>query len=48
MPAVQRKELSLAIKDLVDGVCSIYIWPMLGWQEIKQALSAFKSSVLSG
>jgi ABC-type polysaccharide/polyol phosphate export permease len=36
MLAVHRKALSLAIKDIVDGVCSIYIWPMLGWQEIKQ------------
>jgi ABC-type polysaccharide/polyol phosphate export permease len=28
--------LSLALKDLKDGIGSIYIWPMLGWQEIKQ------------
>jgi ABC-type polysaccharide/polyol phosphate export permease len=28
--------LSLALQDLKSGVCSIYIWPMLGWQEIRQ------------
>jgi len=27
---------ALALKDLVDGVCSIHVWPMLGWQEIRQ------------
>lgn len=28
--------LSLALQDLKSGVGSIYIWPMLGWQEIRQ------------
>jgi len=27
---------ALALKDLKDGVASIHIWPMLGWQEIRQ------------
>jgi ABC-type polysaccharide/polyol phosphate export permease len=27
---------ALALKDLKDGVSSIHIWPMLGWQEIRQ------------
>jgi len=31
-----KSNLSLAIKDLKDGICSIHLWPMLGWQEIKQ------------
>ena len=31
-----RYNLSLALKDLRDGICSIYVWPMLGWFEIKQ------------
>lgn len=28
--------LSLALQDLKSGIGSIYIWPMLGWQEIRQ------------
>jgi ABC-type polysaccharide/polyol phosphate export permease len=32
----RRSNLALAIKDLKDGICSIYVWPMLGWLEIKQ------------
>lgn len=32
----RRNNLALAIKDLKDGICSIYVWPMLGWLEIKQ------------
>ncbi|MGV3628346.1 MAG: ABC transporter permease [Betaproteobacteria bacterium] len=28
--------LALALKDLKDGVSSIHIWPILGWQEIRQ------------
>ena len=30
------RNLSLALKDIKDGILSIYIWPMLGWQDIKQ------------
>jgi ABC-type polysaccharide/polyol phosphate export permease len=36
MPSTARTNLSLAFKDLKDGFCSIYVWPMLGWQEIRQ------------
>lgn len=39
MPAkfeIMSKNLTLALKDMHDGIASIYIWPMLGWQEIKQ------------
>ena len=32
----RHSNLSLALQDLKNGVCSIYIWPMLGWQEIRQ------------
>jgi ABC-2 type transport system permease protein len=28
--------LALALKDLREGVLSLHIWPMLGWQEIRQ------------
>lgn len=28
--------MALALKDIKDGFCSIHVWPMLGWQEIKQ------------
>jgi len=28
--------LQAALSDLKEGVCSIYIWPVLGWQEVKQ------------
>lgn len=43
----------LAVKDLKDGICSIYIWPMLGWQEIKQryrrsALGPFWLTISTG
>jgi ABC-type polysaccharide/polyol phosphate export permease len=34
---------ALAFKDVKDGFCSIYVWPMLGWQEIKQR---YRRSVL--
>ena len=27
---------ALALEDVKEGVCSIHVWPMLGWQEIKQ------------
>ena len=36
MFSVGRKEVSLAVKDLWEGVWSLHVWPMLGWQEIKQ------------
>ncbi len=35
--------LALAAKDIKDGLASIYIWPMLGWLEIKQR---YRRSVL--
>lgn len=28
--------MALAFQDVKDGVFSIHVWPMLGWQEIKQ------------
>ena len=31
-----RRDFRLALKDIRDGTCSIHIWPMLGWQDIKQ------------
>src|SRR6476661_5421011 len=30
------RDILLALKDVRDGICSIHIWPMLGWQDIKQ------------
>ena len=36
MPSNRPSNLSLALQDLKSGVGSIYIWPMLGWQEIRQ------------
>lgn len=33
---LHRQNLALALKDVKDGVLSIYLWPMLGWQEIRQ------------
>jgi ABC-type polysaccharide/polyol phosphate export permease len=36
-------DLYRAVQDLKDGICSIYIWPMLGWLEIKQR---YRRSVL--
>jgi len=38
-----RNYLALAIKDFKDGISSIYVWPMLGWLEIKQR---YRRSVL--
>jgi ABC-type polysaccharide/polyol phosphate export permease len=32
----RTSNLSLALQDLKSGIGSIYIWPMLGWQEIRQ------------
>ena len=28
--------VALALEDMKEGLCSIHVWPMLGWQEIKQ------------
>jgi len=39
----KKGNFALAIKDIKDGVGSIYIWPMLGWLEIKQR---YRRSVL--
>jgi ABC-type polysaccharide/polyol phosphate export permease len=36
-------QLRLALKDIKDGLLSVYVWPMLGWQEIKQR---YRRSVL--
>jgi len=36
MASRERRNLTLAVKDVWDGVRRIYIWPMLGWQDIKQ------------
>ncbi|MGE5522717.1 MAG: ABC transporter permease [Rhodospirillaceae bacterium] len=34
--SVFRQRLVAAIRDVRDGIASIYVWPMLGWLEIKQ------------
>ena len=36
MQTARPGNFALAVKDLKDGVSSIHIWPMLGWQEIRQ------------
>lgn len=36
MSSVPKRHLRLALQDLKDGICSIYIWPLLAWQEIRQ------------
>lgn len=36
MSPTPPQQLRLALKDLKDGICAIYLWPMLGWMEIKQ------------
>ena len=41
--ALNRQSLRLALKDIKDGAFSIYLWPMLGWLEIKQR---YRRSVL--
>jgi ABC-type polysaccharide/polyol phosphate export permease len=41
--ASPRQDLHLALKDLKDGIGAIYVWPMLGWLEIKQR---YRRSVL--
>lgn len=43
MTASRPSDLSLALQDLLDGARSVYVWPMLGWQEIKQR---YRRSVL--
>lgn len=43
MERIRPSNLSLALQDLTSGVGSIYIWPMLGWLEIKQR---YRRSVL--
>lgn len=36
MQSSNPTKLALALKDFKDGVFSIHLWPMLGWQEIRQ------------
>lgn len=36
MASNDHTSVARGIKDILDGVRSIYIWPMLGWQDIKQ------------
>jgi ABC-type polysaccharide/polyol phosphate export permease len=36
LAAPTKTRLSLAYEDVRDGVCAIYIWPLLGWLEIRQ------------
>lgn len=53
MQPTRPSNLSLALQDLKSGVGSIYIWPMLGWLEIKQryrrsALGPFWLTLSSG
>jgi homopolymeric O-antigen transport system permease protein len=36
LSSAAQNNLHLALKDLKDGICAIYIWPMLGWMEILQ------------
>ncbi len=36
MTSPRSSNLALALTDLREGFKSIYIWPMLGWQEIRQ------------
>lgn len=43
MQLTRPSNLSLALQDLKSGIGSIYIWPMLGWQEIRQR---YRRSVL--
>jgi ABC-type polysaccharide/polyol phosphate export permease len=32
----KNAKLALALRDLWAGLCHLHIWPMLGWQDIKQ------------
>ena len=43
MDAVRPSPLGLALQDLKEGIGSIYVWPTLGWMEIKQR---YRRSVL--
>lgn len=36
LQSTRPSNFSLALQDLKSGIGSIYIWPMLGWQEIRQ------------
>ena len=36
MQTARPGNFALALKDLKDGVSSLHVWPMLGWQEIRQ------------
>jgi lipopolysaccharide transport system permease protein len=42
-PSVRSSNLTLAIRDLGDGLKSIHVWPMLAWQEVRQR---YRRSVL--
>ena len=33
---VRGREIRVAFKDILDGISSIHIWSMLGWQDIRQ------------
>src|SRR5215813_4912720 len=33
---IHARSLRLAVHDITDGLSRIHIWPMLGWQEIRQ------------
>jgi ABC-type polysaccharide/polyol phosphate export permease len=35
MPST-KSNVALALYDFKAGICSIYLWPVLGWQDIKQ------------
>jgi lipopolysaccharide transport system permease protein len=35
VPFPQSSALVKAIQDFASGICSIHVWPMLGWQEIR-------------
>ncbi|MDH5535711.1 MAG: ABC transporter permease [Betaproteobacteria bacterium] len=41
--STRPSNFALALKDLREGIGSIYLWPMLGWQEIRQR---YRRSVL--
>ena len=36
MSSVPQQRLQLALQDLREGIGSIYIWPLLGWLEVRQ------------
>lgn len=33
--SIRKSNLQLAVEDIWDGVCSIHVWPTLGWNEVK-------------